>query len=256
MDVVLHTGHLLAARLLLFDGVSSIRAIFERLHFRSSASCCWFGHLGGREGCFQQWPLLGWRDSGGASTTSSRLRDCHELRPGLRPPHPPNLLSAPTIRQTHFRTGQWSNFINLEEILQPILSTFHRQILPYWMWRASIVISLVFGYRQWVYFDHVKSLRGIARKHIRDTQTQTHNQPHGQLLKMIVPIVFLVVVLLMVIVMIMVMVMVVLLSCVNSHGSNQPSPVSGGGCAKEENRRRGGFLPPQHQPHISTQHTW
>ena len=226
-------------------------------HFRSSAYCCWFGHLGGREGCFQQWPLLGWRDSGGASTTSSRLRDCHELRPGLRPPHPPNLLSAPTIRQTHFWTGgQCSNFVNLEEILLPILSTFHRHILLYSMWRASIVISLVFGYRQWIYFDHVKSLWGIDRKDIWDTQTQTHNQPHGQSVRMIVPVVFLVVVLLMVIVMVMVMVMVVLLSCVNSHGSNQPSPVSGGGCAKEENRRRGGFLPPQHQPHISTQHTW
>ena len=31
MDVVSHTGHLLAARLLLFYGVSSIRAIFDPL---------------------------------------------------------------------------------------------------------------------------------------------------------------------------------------------------------------------------------
>ena len=171
MDVVLHTGHLLAARLLFFYGVSSIRAIFEPQHFRFSAYCCCFGHLGGREGCFQQWPLLGWRDSGGASTTSSRLRDCHELRPGLRPPHPPNLLSAPTIRQTHFRTGQWSNFINLEEILQPILSTFHRQILPYSMWRASIVISLVLDIDSEYILNMWKFKRDRSEGHLRYTNT-------------------------------------------------------------------------------------
>ena len=147
MDVVSHTGHRLATLLLLFDGVSSIRAflslsIFEPLLI-AAGLVTWEG---GRAAFSSGLCLVG------ASTTSSRLRDCHELRPGLRPPHPPNLLSAPTIRQTHFWTGQGSNFIKLEEILQPIISTFHRQILPYSMWRASTVISLVFGCRQWVYF--------------------------------------------------------------------------------------------------------
>ena len=116
--------------------------------------------------------VVGWRDSGGASTTSSRLRDCHELRPGLRPPHPPNLLSAPTIRQTHFWTGgQCSNFINFEEILQPILSTFHRQILPYSMWRASIVISLVLDIDSEYILNMWKFKRDRSEGHLRYTNT-------------------------------------------------------------------------------------
>ena len=116
--------------------------------------------------------VVGWRDSGGASTTSSRLRDCHELRPGLRPPHPPNLLSAPTIRQTHFWTGgQCSNLINFEEILQPILSTFHRQILPYSMWRASIVISLVLDIDSEYILNMWKFKRDRSEGHLRYTNT-------------------------------------------------------------------------------------
>ena len=136
----------MAARLLIFKGVSSIRAIFEPPHFRTSAYCCWFGHLGGREGCFQQWPLLGWRDSGGASTTSSRLRDCHELRPGLRPPHP----LKPPVSSDHPPNAflNWSMFqlrqlrrdpsaysFNISSPYPPVLNveSQHSDILGFWI---------------------------------------------------------------------------------------------------------------------------
>ena len=145
MDVVLHTGHLLAARLLLFDGVSSIRPFLSLCIFDPLLIAAGLVTWEGGRAAFSSGLCLvvGWRDSGGASTTSSRLRDCHELRPGLRPHPPPNLLSAPTIRQTHFWTGQRSNFIKLEDILQSILSTSpnppvlnvesqHSDILGFW----------------------------------------------------------------------------------------------------------------------------
>ena len=159
MDVVLHTGHLLAARLLFFYGVSSIRAIFEPQHFRFSAYCCCFGHLGGREGCFQQWPLLGgwleglwWSQHHQLPTerlpwAPARAKAAPPPKPPVSSDHPPNAFlnwwSMFQLNQLWRDPSAYS--LNISSPNPPVLNveSQHSDILG-------------FGYRQWVYFEHVK----------------------------------------------------------------------------------------------------
>ena len=118
------------------------QGIFEPLHFRTSAYCCWFGHLGGREGCFQQWPLLGWSQHHQLPTerlpwAPARAKAAPPPKPPVSSDHPPNaFLNWWSMFQVHqLRRDPSAYSLNISSPNTPVLNVESQQsdILGFWI---------------------------------------------------------------------------------------------------------------------------